>query len=149
MATPTPDHRRLFSGDPAGYERARPAYPSRVYEILTERCGLRPGAATLEIGPGSGLATRRLPFPLDADARLADLRAAGVFDEIDHEIMPWPARFTPSQVRALASTFPNISGLPEPRRPAALDALAAIAEQESGGLVERTFYTSIYIARRA
>jgi len=267
MTTPTPDHRRLFGGDPGGYDRARPDYPSRVYEILTERCGLRPGTATLEIGPGSGLATRRLlalgadplvavepderlavylseqlraedrsidlrgeafeeaaldassfdlvvsatafhwlnqpvalanvgrilrpggwlanwwnvfgdsfgvdafheatkhvmeplgrpaanaegllPFPLDAEARLADLRAAGVFDEIDHEIMPWPARFTPGQVRALYSTFPNISGLPEARRAEILDALAAIAEREFGGLVERTFYTSIYIARRA
>ncbi|MCC7367772.1 MAG: class I SAM-dependent methyltransferase [Chloroflexi bacterium] len=266
MTTPTPDHRRLFGGDPAGYDRARPDYPSRVYEILTARCGLRPGAATLEIGPGSGLATRRLlalgadplvavepderlagylseqlrsegrsivlhvaafeeaaldessfdlivsatafhwlnqpvalakagrllrsggwlanwwnvfgdsfgvdafheatkhvmeplgrpaanadgrlPFPLDAEARLADLRAAGLFDEIDHEIMPWPARFTPSQIRALYSTFPNVSGLPEPRRSEVLAALGAIAEREFGGLVERTFYTSIYTARR-
>jgi hypothetical protein len=40
-------------------------------------------------------------------------------------------------------------GLPEPRRSAVLDAVAAVAEREFGGLVERTFYTSIYIARRA
>jgi hypothetical protein len=72
-----------------------------------------------------------------------------VFEEIDHEIMPWPARFNPSQVRALYSTFPNVSGLSEPRRSEVLDALAAVAESEFGGLVERTFYTSIYIARRA
>ena len=267
MTTPAPDHRRLFGGDPGGYDRGRPDYPSRVYEILTARCGLRSGAATLEIGPGSGLATRRLlalgagplvavepderlaaylseqlraeghsidlrveafeeaalaaaafdlavsatafhwlnqpvalakvgrllrtggwlanwwnvfgdpigvdafheatnhvmaplgrpaanpdgrlPFPLDAGARLADLRAAGVFDEIDHEIIPWLARFDPSQVRALYSTFPNVSGLPEPRRSEVLDALAGITEREFGGRVERTFYTSIYIARRA
>ena len=96
-----------------------------------------------------GLAAGQLPFPLDAEARLADLRAAGVFDEIDHEIVPWPARFNPSQIRALYSTFPNVSGLSEPRRSEVLDALAAVAESEFGGLVERTFYTSIYIARRA
>jgi SAM-dependent methyltransferase len=267
MTTPAPDHRRLFGGDPDGYDRARPDYPPRVYEILTARCGLRPGTATLEIGPGTGLATRRLlalgadplvavepderlatylserlraegrpidvrvgafeevpldassfdlvasatafhwldqpvalakvgrvlrpggwlanwwnvfgdsfavdafheatkhvmeplgrpaanpdgrlPFPLDAEARLADLRTAGVFDQIDHEILPWPARFTPSQVRALYATFPNVSGLPEPRRSEVLDALAAIAEREFGGGVERTFYTAIYTARRA
>ena len=267
MTTPAPDHRRLFGGDPGGYDRGRPAYPSRVYELLTARCGLRSGTATLEIGPGSGLATRRLlalgadplvavepderlaaylseqlraagqaidlrvaafeeaalapaafdlvvsatafhwldqpvalaevgrilrgggwlanwwnvfgdpigrdafheatrhimaplgrpaanpdgqlPFPLDAEARLADLRAAGVFDEIDHEIIPWPARFDPSQIRALYGTFPNVSGLPEPRRSAVLDALQAVAEREFGGRVERTFYTSIYLARRA
>jgi SAM-dependent methyltransferase len=267
VTTPAPGHRRLFGGDPGGYDRGRPEYPSRVYEILTARCGLRPGAATLEIGPGTGLATRRLlalgadplvavepderlaaylsgrlraeghavelrvegfeeaaldatsfdlvvsattfhwldqpvalakvgrilrsggwlanwwnvfgdsfgvdafheatkhvmeplgrpaanpdgrlPFPLDAEARLADLRAAGVFEEIDHEVIPWLARFDPSQIRALYGTFPNVSGLPEPRRSEVLDALAAVVEREFGGLVERTFYTSIYIARRA
>ena len=35
MTTPAPDYRRLFGGDPGGYDRARPDYPSRVYEILT------------------------------------------------------------------------------------------------------------------
>jgi SAM-dependent methyltransferase len=267
MSAPVPDHRRHFGSDPGGYDRARPDYPSRVYEILTSRCGLHPGTATVEIGPGTGLATRRLlalgadplvavepderlatyladqlraegrpievliegfeesslepasfdlvtsatafhwldqpaalakagqilrpggwlanwwnvfgdpigvdafheatkhfmvplgrpaanpdgrlPFPVDAETRLADLRAADVFDEIDHEIMPWPARFTPGQVRALYSTFPNISGLDEPRRTEILDLLEAVAVNEFGGLVERTFYTSIYIARRA
>jgi len=267
MTAPTPEYHRLFGGDPAGYERARPDYHPRVYDILTSRCGLGPGTATLEIGPGTGLATRRLvnlgaeplvavepderlasfladrlraegraielhvgkfedvelpptsfdlvvsattfhwldqqaalakigrvlrsggwlanwwnvfgdsfgvdafheatkeimeplgqpaanpsgrlPFPLDADARLADLRAAGVFDTVDHEIIPWIARFTPEQVQALYSTFPNVSGLPEPERRRVLDALGRVAETEFGGLVERTFYTSIYIARRA
>jgi SAM-dependent methyltransferase len=100
------------------------------------------------LGRPAANADGRLPFPLDAEARLADLRAAGLFYEIDHEIMPWPARFTPCQVRDLYSTFPNISGLPEPRRSEVLDALAAVAENEFGGLVERTFYTSIYLARR-
>jgi SAM-dependent methyltransferase len=266
VTPPAPDYRHLFGGDPAGYDRGRPEYPARVYELLTERCGLRPGTATLEIGPGSGLATRRLlalgadplvavepderfaaylaeqlraegrtidvrvgafeevalepssfdlvasatafhwldqtvalakagwvlrpggwlanwwnmfgdpiavdafheatkhimvplgrpsanpdgrlPFPLDAEARLADLRQAGVFDEIDHEVLPWPARFDPSQVRALYATFPHVSALPEPRRSEVLDALETIAETEFGGLVERTFYTTIYVARR-
>ena len=267
MPTPAPDYRRLFGGDPGGYDRARPDYPERVYEILTTQCGLKPRTATLEIGPGTGLATRRLlalgadplvavepderlagylseqlraaghtvdvrvgafeeellddtafdlvasatafhwlnqpvalakvgrilkpggwlanfwndfgdsfgvdqfheatkhfmvplgkpaanaagqlPFPLDAEARLADLRAAGVFDEITHEIMPWPARYTASGVQALYSTFPNISGLPEPRRSEILTMLGEVVENEFGGLVERTFYTSIYYARRA
>jgi len=95
-------------------------------------------------GP-SGLA---LPFPFDVDARLGDLRAAEVFEEIDHEVLPWPARFDTAQVRALYATFPNVSGLPEPRRSEVLDALAEIAEREFGGMVERTFYTAIYTARR-
>jgi SAM-dependent methyltransferase len=52
--------RELFGCDPAAYDRARPAYPARVYEILVDRCGLRDGCRTLEVGAGSGLATRRL-----------------------------------------------------------------------------------------
>lgn len=52
--------RRLFGQDPASYDRARPGHAERVYEVLVERCGLRPGASVLEIGPGTGQATRRL-----------------------------------------------------------------------------------------
>ncbi len=42
------------------YQNARPPYPTRVYEILTDHCGLRPGSRVLEIGPGTGQATRDL-----------------------------------------------------------------------------------------
>jgi len=52
--------RRLFGLDPEGYDAARPGHPDRLYELLVERCGLRAGAAVLEIGPGTGQATRRL-----------------------------------------------------------------------------------------
>ncbi len=52
--------RELFGLDPAAYDAARPGHPARVYEILAERCGLRAGASVLEVGPGTGQATRRL-----------------------------------------------------------------------------------------
>jgi SAM-dependent methyltransferase len=52
--------RRLFGLDPAGYDSARPGHVDRAYEILVERCGLAPGTSVLEIGPGTGQATRRL-----------------------------------------------------------------------------------------
>ena len=52
--------RHVFGPDAAGYHRARPGHPDRVYEVLVERCGLGPGAVVLEIGPGTGQATRRL-----------------------------------------------------------------------------------------
>jgi 16S rRNA A1518/A1519 N6-dimethyltransferase RsmA/KsgA/DIM1 with predicted DNA glycosylase/AP lyase activity len=58
--------RRLFGSDPAAYDRARPGHAERVYELLVERCGLGPGTAVLEIGPGTGHATRRL-LELGAD----------------------------------------------------------------------------------
>jgi SAM-dependent methyltransferase len=52
--------RRVFGSDPETYDRARPGHAERVYEILGERCGLGPGTSVLEIGPGTGQATRRL-----------------------------------------------------------------------------------------
>ena len=52
--------REAFGEDPAGYDAARPAYPEVVWELLESRCGLAPGRAVLEIGPGTGLATRTL-----------------------------------------------------------------------------------------
>jgi SAM-dependent methyltransferase len=71
--------RRAFGLNPAGYDRARPEYPSELYELLRERCGLRPRTRTFEIGPGTGLATKRLlqlgADPLivvEPDERLAD-----------------------------------------------------------------------------
>jgi hypothetical protein len=71
--------RQLFGGDPAGYHGSRPDYPEWVYQTLCSRCGLGFGAATFEIGAGTGTATRRLLFlgakPLIAvepDPRLAD-----------------------------------------------------------------------------
>jgi SAM-dependent methyltransferase len=63
---PREDGRRLFGLDPAGYDAARPGHPDRVYEVLVERCGLADGARLLEIGPGTGQATRRL-LALGAD----------------------------------------------------------------------------------
>lgn len=52
--------RSLFGRDPAGYDFARPDYPERVFELLCDRCGFGPGSRVLEVGPGTGKATRRL-----------------------------------------------------------------------------------------
>jgi len=49
-----------FGRDPEGYDHARPPYPERVYEILAERCHLGPDTSVLEIGPGTGKASREL-----------------------------------------------------------------------------------------
>jgi SAM-dependent methyltransferase len=62
--------RLLFGADPETYDRARPGHAERVYEILVARCGLRPGTSVLEIGPGTGQATRRL-LDLGADQLVA------------------------------------------------------------------------------
>jgi SAM-dependent methyltransferase len=62
--------RRAFGMDPASYDQGRPEYPRKVYEILQLRCGLRQGSRLFEIGPGTGLATKRL-LELGADPVVA------------------------------------------------------------------------------
>jgi SAM-dependent methyltransferase len=70
--------RVAFGADPAGYHATRPGYPDWVFDILCERCRLAPGAATFEIGAGTGTATRRLLdlganplLAIEPDSRLA------------------------------------------------------------------------------
>jgi SAM-dependent methyltransferase len=62
--------RRVFGSDPETYDRARPGHAERAYEILVERCGLGRGTSVLEVGPGTGQATRRL-LELGADPLVA------------------------------------------------------------------------------
>ncbi|MDP9334493.1 MAG: class I SAM-dependent methyltransferase [Actinomycetota bacterium] len=52
--------RRLYGQDPTAYDAGRPEYPERVWALLEERCHLVRGSRVVEIGPGTGLATRRL-----------------------------------------------------------------------------------------
>lgn len=52
--------RHLFGLNPDGYDATRPAYPQWIFEELASSGALYSGAATLEIGPGTGRATRRL-----------------------------------------------------------------------------------------
>jgi SAM-dependent methyltransferase len=64
------DGRRLFGLDAAGYDRGRPGHADEVYDILRERCGARARSKVLEVGPGTGQATRRL-LDLGADPLVA------------------------------------------------------------------------------
>src|SRR3981081_4949599 len=52
--------RRAFGSDPDRYQDTRPSYPEEVFEILVKRCDLRPGSRIFEVGPGTGLSTRKL-----------------------------------------------------------------------------------------
>ncbi len=69
--------RIAFGGDPDGYARGRPPYPASVFEEMEKDRALS-GAAIVEIGAGTGLATesllRRGParlLAIEPDARLA------------------------------------------------------------------------------
>jgi SAM-dependent methyltransferase len=57
------DRERLaatFDADADRYERARPRYPAELFADLGDLAGLSPGARVLEVGPGTGQATRGL-----------------------------------------------------------------------------------------
>jgi trans-aconitate methyltransferase len=55
------DEQRLAFGTVAElYDRARPSYPAATIDALCERAQLRPGSKVLEVGAGTGKATRLL-----------------------------------------------------------------------------------------
>jgi SAM-dependent methyltransferase len=49
-----------FDADAERYERARPRYPAALFADVGDLAGLSPGARVLEVGPGTGQATRGL-----------------------------------------------------------------------------------------
>lgn len=55
-----PERRDAFNRDATGYEAGRPPYPDWVYAFMEEIGALRDGFRILEIGPGTGQATREL-----------------------------------------------------------------------------------------
>ena len=52
--------RLTFDEDVEAYDRTRPVAPARVFDDLVELAGLRAGSSIVEIGPGTGQATRPL-----------------------------------------------------------------------------------------
>jgi SAM-dependent methyltransferase len=100
----------------------------------------------LPMGPaGSG---RARPYALDTDARLADLRASGVFGEFVAERRNRTLVLDTAGVRALYGTYSHITTLPEAEHEQILDALAEIAERQFSGRVERNMVTTLLAARR-
>jgi SAM-dependent methyltransferase len=82
--------RSFFGADPDTYDAARPGHPGEVYDVLRERCGLRPGSKVLEVGPGTGQATRRLLelgaarlVAVEPDPALADYVQAALGDRVE------------------------------------------------------------------
>ena len=52
--------RRTFDSVAEAYDRARPAYPEALFDALAALSRVRPGDAVLEVGCGTGIATRAL-----------------------------------------------------------------------------------------
>jgi SAM-dependent methyltransferase len=70
--------RHVFGKAAAVYAAARPDYPDRVYDILRHRCQLGPTSRVVEIGAGSGQATKRL---LEAGAHVVAIEPSEALAE--------------------------------------------------------------------
>lgn len=88
------------------------------------------------------------PFALHSEARIADLEAAGSFEDIGFDLMHWTLVLTADQARALYASFSNVTTLPESERTKLLDGIHAIAATTFKDRVERNMCTALYTARR-
>ncbi len=78
----TEEGRNAFGEDAANYDAARPDYPGWGFACLRDRCGLKPGTRSFEIGPGTGQATAKL-LELGAEPLVAiepDVRLAAFLE---------------------------------------------------------------------
>lgn len=86
-----PGARPRFNEDAAAYDRTRPAAPAAVIDEVLELAGIAAGAVVVEIGPGTGQATRPLAerglrvLALEPGTRLAALTRANLagFPEVE------------------------------------------------------------------
>jgi SAM-dependent methyltransferase len=93
MARAEIDEQRLAFGKVAKlYDRARPSYPEDVIDALLKFTQLHPGAEVVEVGAGTGIATRLLAerglkvTALEPDLAMAAVARRGCGDYADVEI---------------------------------------------------------------
>jgi SAM-dependent methyltransferase len=123
--------RSLFGRSPSLYDRARPEYPERVYELLTERCGFGAGSRVFEVGAGTGQVTVRLAeagvsvTAVEPDSDLAGLLTAkidGRFPNVSVHVAPFeddclsPASFDLGVAATSFHWVDPAAGLPKVRR---------------------------------
>ncbi|QOV40750.1 methyltransferase domain-containing protein [Streptomyces ferrugineus] len=92
---------RTFDEDAERYDRARPGYPSELYDDLDELAGAGAGSRVLEVGCGTGQATVPLAgrgcrvTAVEAGPRMAaiarrDLAGAAGVEVVTAEFERWP-----------------------------------------------------------
>jgi hypothetical protein len=70
------------------------------------------------------------------------------FVDVGHHHLRWTGRHTSAEMRDLFGTFSNVLALDEERRLALLDRIAAIVDEQFGGVVERPYVTALYLGRK-
>jgi SAM-dependent methyltransferase len=110
---PRAEGRDLFGRVAETYAAARPGYPQRVYDILRERCDLGPASRVIEIGAGSGQATKRL---VEAGAHVVAVEPSAALAEL----LSGAIRF-PERLQVVVAAFEDVT------LPAASFDIAAVA----------------------
>ena len=101
----------------------------------------------VETFPGIAFLAGAHPYAFDSKARTGDIDASGRFSSVQHEVIPWTGRHTPTELRALFASYSPCLALPPAERTQVLDAIEALAADTFGGMVERPYLTLIYLAQ--
>jgi SAM-dependent methyltransferase len=88
------------------------------------------------------------PYPLDKDARIAEIDATRLFGPVEHHVVAWEGHHDAVGIRRLFATYSQWLALPEPQRTATLDELERVAREEFHDEVIRPYLTPIYLAQR-
>ncbi|SEE78837.1 Methyltransferase domain-containing protein [Streptomyces sp. 2131.1] len=146
--------RRTFDEDAELYDRARPGYPTALYDDLAELAGARPGSRVLEVGCGTGQATVPLARrgcritaveagPSMAAVARRNLAGARGVEVVTAEFESWPLPPEPYDTVLAVTSFHWIA--PAVRVPRAADALrpggalAVVRTQHVAGGTEEFF----------
>nr|WP_295667799.1 class I SAM-dependent methyltransferase [Sphingomonas sp.] len=84
-------------------------------------------------------------YSLDHDLHRGLLAAAG-FEHIEHHVFRRESILSPDQARALYASFSLVRLLPQDRRDALLDAIAALVVEQFDGAAPSVLLTPIYLA---
>jgi len=107
MSQPDRERRRWTFDEAAElYDRARPRYPSALFDDLGDLAGIGPGARVLEIGPGTGQAT--VPLAERGCRVVAVELGAGLAAVARRNLAPFPA------VEVVTGAFEDWPLPPEP-----------------------------------
>jgi SAM-dependent methyltransferase len=145
---------RIFDEDAQLYDRARPGYPTELYDDLAELAGVCTGSRVLEVGCGTGQATVPLAArgcritAVEAGSRMAaiarrNLAGASAVEVVTADFESWPLPEEPFDAVVSATAFHWID--PAVRMAKAADALrpggalAVVRSQHVAGGTEEFF----------
>jgi ubiquinone/menaquinone biosynthesis C-methylase UbiE len=119
---------RTFDEDAELYDRARPGYPSEVFDDLAKLAGIGPGCRVLEVGAGTGKATSPLAergcritaVELGADMAAVARRNLAGFESVEivtADFETWPLPGEPLRLSTWRCCGPTPATGPCRRRP--------------------------------